>query len=205
MRILNLIATGLLAAAVNAATLNYDFQLQTTEGYDVHGITMYATDGAGNDDIYFSPTVVPASGRFQLQHNVGFNAAAAMIVGYMQRNQDSKMDLVMWVSNDFASDVLGLRYSEVFPNGANGPDPGHNAWPSIIDAAASGDAASLGTLYDFFRRTHAYNPLFAPGGSYSIIEFSYVPPPIGGSVPEPSTMALVGAGALLVFVSRRRR
>lgn len=204
MRILNLLAAGLLAAAAHAANLNYDFQLQTTEGYDVHGITMYATDGAGNDDIYFNTTVVPASGRFQLQHSVDFNATAAMIVGYMQRNQDSKMDLVMWVSDGFASDVLGLRYSEVFPNGANGPAPGHNAWPSIIDAAASGDAASLGNLYDFFRYSHVYNPLFAPGGSFSIIEFSVVPPPIGGSVPEPATITLVGAGALLVFLRRRR-
>lgn len=204
MRILNLLATGLLSVAAHAATLNYDFQLQTTEGYDVHGITMYATDGASNDDIYFNPTVVPASGRFQLQHNVGFNATAAMIIGYMQRNQDSKMDLVMWVSNDFASDVLGLRYSEVFPNGANGPAPGHNAWPSIIDDAAAGDAASLDALYDFFRYSHTYNPLFVPGGSFSIIEFSVVPPPIGGNVPEPSTITLVGAGALLVFLRRRR-
>lgn len=204
MRLTYLLALGLLAATTQAATLNYDFWLQTSEGYDVHGITMYATDGAGNDSIYFNPAVVPASGRFQLQQTVNFNATGAMIIGYMQRNQDSKMDLVMWVNQDFASDVLGMRYSEVFPNGDSGPNPGHNAWPSIIDAAATGDAASLATLYDFFRRSHAYDPLFAPGGAYSIIEFSVVAPPVGGSVPEPSTMALFGAGVLALFLRKRR-
>ncbi len=56
---------------------------------------MYASDGAGNDDIYFSPAVVPGSGTFQLQHTVSFDATSALIVGVMERNQDNNMDLVM--------------------------------------------------------------------------------------------------------------
>ncbi len=125
-----------LALSAHAGTLTYDFRLQTTEGYDVHQILMYASNGAGQDDIYFNPVTVPAAGVFQLQHTVGFDATAAMIIGVMQRNQDSNMDLVMWVSDQFAADVLGMRYSDVFPNGVNGPNPGHNAWPGLIAAAA---------------------------------------------------------------------
>lgn len=201
----NFLSLGLfvLALTAQAGTLTYNFQLQTSEGYDVHQIMMYASNGAGQDDIYFNPVTVPASGVFQLQHTVGFDATAAMIIGVMQRNQDSNMDLVMWVSDQFAADVLGMRYSDVFPNGANGPNPGHNAWPALIAAAAGGNAGSLSTLYDFFRRSHASNPLFAPSGSYSIIEFSTVPPPIGNDVPEPATWALAAAGLVLLVRLRR--
>ncbi|MBS1830005.1 MAG: PEP-CTERM sorting domain-containing protein [Acidobacteria bacterium] len=193
-----------LALTAQAGTLTYNFQLQTSEGYDVHQIMMYASNGAGQDDIYFNPVTVPASGVFQLQHTVGFDATEAMIIGTMQRNQDSNMDLVMWVSDSFASDVLGMRYSDVFPNGVNGPNPGHNAWPGLIAAAAGGDAGSLSTLYDFFRRSHVSNPLFAPTGSYSIIEFSVVLPPIGTDTPEPATLSLIGLAGVMLLVRARR-
>jgi len=204
MRTLFSLGTLALALSAHAGTLTYNFQIQTSEGYDVHQIMMYASNGAGQDDIYFNPVTVPASGVFQLQHTVGFEATEAMIVGVMQRNQDSNMDLVMWVSDSFASSVLGMRYTDVFPNGATGPNPGHNAWPALIAAAAGGDAGSLSTLYDFFRRAHTYNPLFHPSGSYSIIEFSVVPPPIGEDIPEPATWTLVGAAGLALWVRARR-
>jgi hypothetical protein len=204
MRIFLPLGMIVMALTASAGTLTYNFQLQTSEGYDVHNIMMYASDGAGNDSIYFNPVTVPASGVFQLQQTVSFDATSAMIVGTMQRNQDSNMDLVMWVSDSFASSVLGMRYSDVFPNGASGPNPGHNAWPALITAAASGDATSLTTLYDFFRRSHTNNPLFQPAGSYSIIEFSVVLPPIGADTPEPATLSLVGIAAIALLLRARR-
>lgn len=207
MRIHSLLPTlalSLAALAAQAGTLTYDFRIQTTEGYDVTNIAMYASDGAGNDDIYFSPAVVPASGVFQLQHTVSFNATSAMIVGVMERDQDDKMDVVMWVNDAFATAVLGMRYSDVFPNGVNGSNPGHNAWPSLIQSASSGNTTSLNTLYDFFRRSHAENPLFSPGGSYSIIEFSEVRPPVGVDIPEPATVSMIGAAAIALLLRARR-
>lgn len=183
---------------VQAGTLTYNFQLQTSEGYEVTDITMFAAGEAGNDDIFFSPSVVPPSGPFQLQQVTTFNATRAMIIGLMERNQDDNMHLVMWVSDSFAQAVQGILYSAVFP--AANSNPRHNDWPAIIRAAASGDAASLGTLYDFFRRSHQYDPLFDPSGSFSIIEFSPVGPPIGGDIPEPATLSMVGAAAIVLLI-----
>lgn len=63
-----------------------------------------------------------------------------------------------------------------------------------INQAHQGNTDALANVTTFLRGTDAAAAYFDPYGSYSIIQFSVVEPPIGGNVPEPTTLALLGLG-----------
>lgn len=184
-----------------AEALTYDFWLNAPNGYPVTHLVLYARGGA-QDNVSLSPVTLQPSGAFQLTHTVGFQATGALVLGITERDKDDRWDIVMFTSGAYAAAGLGQAYSQMFSN-ANPGYLGHNALAVEMQEAHTGDAPSLDAVTDFLRGPDAAAAYFDPHGAFSIIQFSTIAPPIGGSIPEPATLALLGIG--LVGIASRRR
>lgn len=190
-----------LAPTAEAITLTYDFNLTAPNGTPVTDLVLYAA-GAGQDDVYLSPTILPASGISHLSHSVDFIPTDALVIGVSKRTTEEKWDLVMFTTSAFAADALGLFFNELFPADRN---PRHGALTLLLQAAHDGDADSLNAVTAFLRGADASEAYFNPFGPFSIIQYSIVEPPIGGSIPEPAMLAILGLGISgLVLLGRRR-
>jgi hypothetical protein len=196
-----LVCFGVCAQRANAGTITYDFYLDTPDGHAVTHVALFATNGAGQDDIFFSPVVVPASGRFQLQHTVPFTATAVMLAGVTERDKDDLWDIIMWVNPTFADAAVGVPFYQTFPADSN---VGHNVLALAFQSAQAGDSGAQAYVSNFFHGAYTTPAYFSPDGSYSILKFSTPPPPIGGNVPEPGTVGLVGVAGVLLLLRKRR-
>lgn len=189
------------ASQASAGVITYNFQLNAPNGYPVTDLVLYAA-GAGQDDVYLSPVELPSSGVFQLTQTVDFDPTDALLLGITERDKDNKWDIIMFTSDAYATAALGYRFNELFPPDRN---PRHSQLPLLMQDAHSGDLTPLDTLTAFLRGSDAAAAYLDPHGSYSIIQFTEVVPPIGGAVPEPASLAIFGLGTLGIAVMRRRR
>lgn len=188
------------AGSLHAGTLTYNFQLATPDGHPVTHLALYATNGAGLDDVYLSPVQLAASGTFQLQHTVAFDATSVFVLGITERDKDDLWDLIMFTSDSYAASSYGHLYNELFPSPAN---LGHNAVPVVLQAAHAGDATALATLTNFLRGPGVSAGYFDPTGSFTILKFS-TPTAVGGDIPEPSSFALIAGGIVALALHRTK-
>ena len=176
--------------SVSATTIIYDFWLEATEGYPVTDLVLYAGNGS-QDNIALPSGQVGPNGTFQLQHDVPFDPTFALVLGISERDKDDKWDLIMFTNEAFAASAVGLKFNVLFPPDDN---PKHSALTQLLQDVNSGDNAAYAAVEDFLRSPSAGAAYFDPFGSYSIIQFSVVEPPIGGNVPSPSSLALLALG-----------
>lgn len=182
----------------SAGMITYNFQLDAPNGYPLTHLVLYAA-GAGQDDVFMSPVELPPAGVFQLTHPLGFEPTSALVVGITERDRDDRWDVVMFTGEAYATSAVGLLFSELFPTDRN---VRHSELTLLAQDAHAGDAVALDALTSFLRGPDAAAAYFDPRGSYSIIQFTIVEPPIGGPVPEPASLGLIG---LAMLAARRKR
>ena len=192
-----------LAGTADAGILQYNFQLDAPNGYPVTHFVLYAAS-AGQDDVYLSPIELPPAGVFQLSHEVDFEPTSALVIGITERDQDDNSDIVMFTTAEYAAAALGYRYNEMFPYD-NPINLRHNQVGLVLQDAHNGNTAALDLLTSFLRGPDAAAAYFNPHGSFSIIQFSVVAPPIGVAVPEPASLAIWGIGLIGLAVRSRLR
>jgi len=187
-----------LGLPASAGVITYSFQLDAPNGYPVTHLVLYAA-GAGQDDVFMSPGELPPSGVSRLTHPLGFEPTGALVVGITERDRDDRWDVIMFTGEAYAASAVGQRFDALFPPDRN---VRHSELTLLAQDAHAGDAGALDALTSFLRGPDAAAAYFNPRGSYLIIQFSVVKPPIGGPVPEPAGLGLVG---LAMLVARRKR
>lgn len=190
-------------SSAHAGIVTYDFWLNAPNGYPITNLVLYATDGV-HDAVELSPVTLAPSGNFQLSQPVDFTPTQSLVLGITERDKDDWWDILMFTNNAYAAAAVGRRYDALFPTARN---LGHNQLTPLMQQAHHGDASALAAVTAFLRGPDAAAAYFDPTGSFSIIQFSVVEPPIGGSTaPEPTSLALAGfAGVGMVIGAWRRR
>lgn len=146
------------------------------------------------------PFTLNASGVSSITHTISFFPTSALVIGLNLPSPgigDEKPHLFMLVNDTFAASANGTKFSDVFANTR------HNDMILRLQAALAGDTTQQQWLRDFFLTGDGTAAAFSPTGSFTAIEFS-AGTPVGVSVPEPSTMMLVGAAGLALLARRRR-
>lgn len=176
---------GLTASPASANPITYTFQLNTPSGNPVTDLVIYSAD-ATTDNVNIGPEVLSASGLQTLTFSTPFDPTRMLVVG-LNEDAINGTHIIMFADEAFAASAVGLRWNQLFA------PIRHSAMINYIAGAHSGDAASLTALTDFFRGLGTAATFSSPT-SFSILQFSLVPPPIGASLPEPGSLLLLGSG-----------
>lgn len=198
---------GLLRAAeagVIAAAGGYEVDYQmvltspTPTGGDIQDVFIFEwNDSSSSID---SSYTIAGSGRTSLSHIIDFAPTSALVIGYLDTVDgvgDGKRHLYTLVSPDFLNqDRQGKKFSEIFGVGEQ----------ATIDQliAAAGDSSALDPFVDTVNDRIAPVAAFDPTGGFRVLHWS-IPVDNGGSIPEPTVIALMGLGLAGLSYQRRKQ
>jgi len=158
-----------LAAPARGETVSYAANLSTSRGNPVTRLLILEEDGAGDVHADFHADPVPGTGPVVVRHEVPFRPVKSLLIGVTDGQDESgnaKIQLVMFLDPAFAAARAGVPFSSVFP-GAR-----HSTTIDTLDAAATGDAASLAWFTDVFFSGPAQGAAFDSGGAFVVAEFT---------------------------------
>jgi len=197
------------AAPVGGYPVSYGINMTpgTSNGNDITSVFIFESNGAQfNVDYGFT---IPGIGVSRLTHTSSFAPTSALIAGIgrgISGVGDGRDHIYMVVNNGFAESIVGSLWSEVFP-GSGETRVRHNEFIDLLTDASAGDPGALDAVLTF-ASVDAAGGWFDPNGRFAVMEFSLVPPPVGGSIPAPGTLALLATALVgLGFraLERRRR
>lgn len=194
-------------AAPVEVSYGIDMSPGTSNGNDITNVFIFESNGAQfSVDHGF---VIRGSGVSRLTHTSPFAPTSTLIAGIgrgIAGVGDGQDHIYMIVNDDFAESIVGTPWSQLFP-GSGGVRVRHSEFVDLLTDAGAGDEDALEAVLNFVR-VDAAAAWFDSDGPFSVSEFSTPPPPVGGSVPAPGTLALLAAalaGLGVRAIDRRKR
>lgn len=181
--------------------VSYQFNMTgiPRNGADIQDTFIFEWDEDGKLYVDYGYTIA-GRGETNISRKLSFEPTAALIMGYGLGGPDEKDHIFTFVDPDFAVNVAGLKWSEVFPGVPPKPRIRHNELVSlIIDSANTNPDADVFAKLTNFVKYEAYVAAFDPSGRFRVVEWSVA------FIPEPATLALFGLGIAGIGYRRKNK
>ena len=217
----------LLASNALAYTVSVSYN-NSTPAWNTSALTGFATTGAMMDGMTVQTTYLDGSNQTAVWADTGSSSGAATASGYFQLSESGDTWGGSWNLNNYANSGIASILIDagagntVFDTGINANSPGSfGGWAfSVINASAILDINATysgqvyvadilyGDLYRYLKIDFTNTEGFAAGNSLSYIADAdnlFFAGDITPSVPEPSTMLLIGGGLAGLVLWRRKK
>jgi hypothetical protein len=176
----------------------------SSNGNDVKNVFIFEWNDASDFRVGYAFTIA-GQGHTYLKHTIDFAPTSALLIGYglgISGIGDGKDHLFTATSSAFAQAVTGIKWSEAFPGVPPEPRVTHAEMIDLLADAAVGDRVALSELTAWVK-SEGFSAAFNPAGAFTVVEWTGGNP-IGSSIPEPGSLALIGLGLAGLGFSRRR-